>query len=76
MKTVFGTTLEGYTQEPFLDEAGWLDVAASREELPETRSCFGHRATRSKRTAAWACLKGNLGKAIVKTSALRAGQAT
>ena len=71
VKTVFGTTLEGYTQEPFLDAEGgltWRPAAASSGDLKILRP-----ASDPFETHGGLCVSiGNLGKAILKTSALAA----
>ena len=69
VKTVFGTTLEGYTQEPFLDEAGsltWRPAVKSSGDAKLLRPASDPFETHG----GLGVLKGNLGKAIVKTSAL------
>ena len=69
VKTVFGTTLEGYTQEPFLDEAGaltWRPAVKSSGDAKLLRPASEPFETHG----GLGVLKGNLGKAIVKTSAL------
>jgi phosphogluconate dehydratase len=69
VKTVFGTTMEGYTQEPFLDETGnltWRPAVKTSGDAKLLRPASDPFETHG----GLGVLKGNLGKAIVKTSAL------
>ena len=69
VRTVFGTTLEGYTQEPFLNEQGgltWRPAVKQSGDAALLRAASDPFDTHG----GLGVLKGNLGKAIVKTSAL------
>ena len=69
VKTIFGTGLEGYTQEPFLDAEGkltWREGVSSSGDAKILRPVAEPFETHG----GLCVLEGNLGKAIVKTSAL------
>ncbi len=69
VKTVFGTTLEGYTQEPFLNSAGtvtWRPGVTASGDAKIIRPVSDPFDTHGGLSVA----TGNLGTAIVKTSAL------
>ena len=69
VKTIYGTGLEGYMQEPFLDSLGALtwrcgaSTSGDSKILRTTQEPFEVHGGLS-------VLKGNLGKSIVKTSAI------
>ena len=69
VKTVFGTTLEGYTQEPFLNEVGGLTWRPAMRESGDA-TLLRAASDPFDTHGGLGVLKGNLGKAIVKTSAL------
>ena len=69
VQTVFGTTLEAYTQEPFLNPDGsvtWREGAGISGDRTILRPVSDPFEVHGGLTV----LKGNLGKSIVKTSAI------
>ncbi|MBB5063128.1 phosphogluconate dehydratase [Granulicella mallensis] len=69
VKTIMGTGLDRYTQEPFLDDAGeltWREGVAVSGEAKILRPVAEPFETHG----GLGVLQGNLGKAIVKTSAV------
>ena len=75
VQTVFGTTLEAYTQEPFLNPDGtvtWRQGAGVSGDLKILRPASDPFETHG----GLGVLNGNLGKAIIKTSAIAPGRHT
>ena len=73
VKTIWGGGLRRYTQEPFLDSDGglhWREGVAKSGDTGILRPCCTPFETHGGLRA----LEGNLGKAIVKTSALKPEQ--
>jgi len=69
VKTIMGTGLDRYTQEPFLDASGeltWREGVASSGETKILRPVIEP----FENHGGLGVLQGNLGKAIVKTSAI------
>ena len=69
VKTIMGTGLDRYTQEPFLDAAGeltWREGVASSGDIKILRPVIEP----FENHGGLGVLQGNLGKAIVKTSAI------
>ncbi|WP_075215594.1 phosphogluconate dehydratase [Mongoliimonas terrestris] len=70
VKTVWGTPLSGYTVEPKLTEAGtveWTDTAAASADEKVLRPA----SNPFQASGGLKVLKGNLGKSVIKTSAVK-----
>ncbi len=69
VKTILGDGLEHYVEEPFLEDAGlgWRAGAKASRDPEVLRGC----AEPFDRTGGLVVLEGNLGRAVIKTSAVK-----
>ncbi len=68
VKTIWGTGLDGYTIEPRVGDKGltWADAATTSADPSVLRGC----SEAFQKTGGLALLDGNLGRAVIKTSAI------
>ncbi len=72
VSTVWGQGLRGYVAEPGLAADGGAGMACAAPKTAATPASCAASASRSRPPAACACWHGDLGRAVMKTSAVAA----